>query len=266
MAKGPRNPFSSFGNAVSGAADPLGLMPSASTPIGHTLNLLGGPGGPESVKTAGQMNDFGNPLASRGTSWDEIGLGATPALGAKGWLHGGEAINDTKSRNIGRGIGAAIGTVFGAGALAGEGGATTGGVDATGGAEAAGPALNAGSAASTEVPADSTLFGETGGTQVGTAGASGTAASAASSAGSTIGTIKDIATVLSAAGSVIGAASGLDASRKAGRAPPPVPPPVTMPSADSPITRIAQQNSIFEQIMRRGRASTILTSPSGFGG
>ena len=75
----------------------------------------------------------------------------------------------------------------------------------------------------------------------------------------TLNTLKDISTVLATAGSITGAV-------RTGRSnpnPPPapeVPPPITMPTMDSPITRIAQQNSIMEQIMRRGRASTILTN------
>ena len=139
---------------------------------------------------------------------------------------GGFSSNNRNARLIGRGIGSAYlgGTIMGA---------------FGGGSEAA-----TGNAA-----APSSSGGAAGGSAGTAAGTSGTV--------STLGTIKDVATVLSAVGALTNAYAAIKSSRKGEPAPPTIPGAVAMPTE---ITHVTQQNSIFEQLMRRGRASTILTS------
>lgn len=93
-----------------------------------------------------------------------------------------------------------------------------------------------------------------------TIGAPGFPAAAGTS--NVMAAIKGTAAVLSAAGSLGGIYLGAKAARAINTGAPEVPPPVTMPTQDSPIVRGAQQTSIAEQVMRRGRASTILTQPN----
>lgn len=88
-------------------------------------------------------------------------------------------------------------------------------------------------------------------------------ATAAGTAPSFLDTMKSVATVLSPVSSIISAASGIGAARRMNSlAQPAVPAPVTMPTAGGPNTLAAQNASFAEQLMRRGRAATILTQPS----
>lgn len=82
--------------------------------------------------------------------------------------------------------------------------------------------------------------------------------------GSAIDTAKTIATVLSPITSIASSAAGISASRNARSllaGVPQVAPPVTMPSFGSADTLNAMRANIQEQVNRRGRAATILTSP-----
>lgn len=77
-------------------------------------------------------------------------------------------------------------------------------------------------------------------------------------------TIKDAATILSPVASIAASASGIAAAKRAGALStmPRVAPSTPVPSFGSPIVSQAQQASFTEQLRRRGRAATILTSPS----
>jgi len=59
------------------------------------------------------------------------------------------------------------------------------------------------------------------------------------------------------------AMSGLFSSPKAPPPPPPPPPPVVMPLPDDEEAQRAKKRSIAAQQQRSGRASTILTDPTG---
>lgn len=76
-----------------------------------------------------------------------------------------------------------------------------------------------------------------------------------------LGTLKTAATILSPISSIMGAASGISASKKMGvlTAPPAVTPPVTMPILGSGASLNSLRSNIQDQLMRRGRAATILT-------
>lgn len=76
-----------------------------------------------------------------------------------------------------------------------------------------------------------------------------------------INTMKTVATVLSPIASLAASAAGYGAAKRAGKLTdaPAVAPPVTMPSFGSVDTMNTMRGSIQEQMMRRGRAATILT-------
>jgi hypothetical protein len=93
---------------------------------------------------------------------------------------------------------------------------------------------------------------------MGTAGAAGTAAGSG-----VLGTLKTIAKIASPMASLMQAASGMSAVKKMGAGAPAIPTPITMPIAGGPDMFQAQQNSLAAQLQRRGRQSTILTSPDG---
>lgn len=87
--------------------------------------------------------------------------------------------------------------------------------------------------------------------------------------GSALSTAKTIATVLSPIASLASASAGISAAKGQSAAmasllnnPPQVAPPVTMPTMGSADTLNSMRSNIQEQMVRRGRASTILTSPS----
>lgn len=91
-----------------------------------------------------------------------------------------------------------------------------------------------------------------------------TAGAAAGAAGAGIlESLKSAATVLSPVASLVSAASGVSSANKMSRVAPNVPGQLAMPIAGSPVATQAQQNSFVSQLQRRGRASTILTSPDG---
>lgn len=75
-------------------------------------------------------------------------------------------------------------------------------------------------------------------------------------------TIKSAATILSPIASIAASASGISAAKRAASLStmPRVAPSTPIPSFGSPIVGQAQQASFTEQLRRRGRAATILTS------
>ena len=100
-------------------------------------------------------------------------------------------------------------------------------------------------------------------------GAIPTVAAGAVTASNILNTAKTVATIASPISSVIQAASGASAVKKgitnATGSPivaPQVTAPVTMPTFGSQNTLNALRSNIQEQLVRRGRAATILTSPS----
>lgn len=104
----------------------------------------------------------------------------------------------------------------------------------------------------------------TAGTESAAGTAAGTAGTAATEGGSSLATLKAIATVLSPVLSIASSAASIGASKKSGQLndSPVVAAPVTMPTAGSADTLNAMRSDIQEQITRRGRAATILTSPA----
>lgn len=141
----------------------------------------------------------------------------------------------------------------GAGALAGEGAAASG-VLGTFGAEAGAFA--------------GATFGNAagiGGTieALGTLGVPSAVGGAAAGGGgfNFLSSLKDVATVLSPVSSLVQAAGALSA--KPGTISLTAPPPVTMPIGGGPISFTAQQNDITANLLRRGRASTVLTDTGG---
>ena len=85
-----------------------------------------------------------------------------------------------------------------------------------------------------------------------------------------LNTAKTAATLLSPAASLVQAASGASAEKRVGGATPiinapAVTPAVTMPTFGTVDTMNAMRANIQQQLVRRGRAATILTSPSGEG-
>lgn len=75
-------------------------------------------------------------------------------------------------------------------------------------------------------------------------------------------TAKAVGTILSPVASLAQASAGVKASKGSSITnAPPIEPPVTMPIMGSPTSMNALRANLQEQTMRRGRASTILTSP-----
>lgn len=111
---------------------------------------------------------------------------------------------------------------------------------------------------------DATLF--TGGaTSVFEGGILGSGAAAATGAAGSgiLESLKSAATVLSPVASLVSAASGVSNANKMSKVAPNIPGQLAMPIAGSPVATLSQQNSFVSQLQRRGRASTILTSPDG---
>jgi hypothetical protein len=85
-------------------------------------------------------------------------------------------------------------------------------------------------------------------------------AKAASFGSSVASSLKNAATILTPVASLAASASGISASRKMG-AIPKVQGPALMPSAGGPNTIATQRAAVTEQLRRRGRAASILTTP-----
>ena len=133
-------------------------------------------------------------------------------------------------------------------------------------ASLAGPAALGGAAAGAtagEIAATGAGTGIIGATGIG----SGTA-SAISTGSNIVSGLKTAATILNPIMSLAGAAGGIQAAKNAASltnqptlAPPVVPPPITMPTGGNADTMNAMRANIQEQVVRRGRAATILTNP-----
>lgn len=174
-------------------------------------------------------------------------------------------------------LGGAAGAYYGE-AAEGAGGGAAGGGSAGGGSSgavlseetAAGGSLSgeaAGGAAAGSAPSGSAQSQQTAAAPASSPAAQSGTTSPSSNAG-VMSLVKDISTVLSGIGTLAALSNANKASsnmKSAASDSPQVTPSITLPTFASPITRAAQQNSIFEQLMRRGRASTILTTPSGLG-
>jgi len=93
------------------------------------------------------------------------------------------------------------------------------------------------------------------------------AAAAGATGANILNTAKTVATIASPFASLAAAASGASAARRFGGITnqPAVTPAVTMPTFGNADTLNAMRANIQDQIIRRGRAATILTSPSGSG-
>lgn len=91
-----------------------------------------------------------------------------------------------------------------------------------------------------------------------------TSSTAASTAKSLVDSIKTASTVLTPAASLLAAASGISASKKANAQPPKAPPPTVIPDSTGgkgPLSApVVKRSEVRDQLARRGRASTILTS------
>lgn len=94
-------------------------------------------------------------------------------------------------------------------------------------------------------------------------------ANAISTGSNIVSGLKTAATILNPIMSLAGAAGGIQAAKNAASltnqptlAPPVVPPPITMPTAGNADTLNSMRANIQEQVVRRGRAATILTNPS----
>lgn len=77
--------------------------------------------------------------------------------------------------------------------------------------------------------------------------------------------LRDVATILTPVASIFGAGAALRGAKAAAASAnqmPRIQPPPEMPTIGSPNTIIAERGAVTEQLRRRGRASTIMTSPS----
>lgn len=105
-------------------------------------------------------------------------------------------------------------------------------------------------------------------TGVGAWGAAEAFSGAASglSAANVLGNLKSAATILSPISSLMQVASGANASKRIGSNAitngPAITPSVTMPTFGAADTLNAMSANVQEQVVRRGRAATILTSPT----
>ncbi len=234
-----------------------------------------------------EASHIGNLLGSfgknPGTTLEQFGLGAEDPLGAKLWgtvlgqnltpsvgQLGGETsaqYDQSKSQGVNTGpsqtLGAIANVVAGiwggaeaGGALgdaAGSVGGSAGG-DAAGGGTAMGPAAGTlgaadSSAASTQLGLTATDVGGSGSAAAGTGSAAAGAGGAGGSSSSWMDYAKTVGKVL--APTVV---SSLLAPK-----PPKAAAPIAMP--DPLAQQQAQQQRVLQQLARRGRASTILTSP-----
>lgn len=98
------------------------------------------------------------------------------------------------------------------------------------------------------------------------AGAAGTAAGVGLAGGTSfLSNLKTVSSVLSPISSIVSAGANISATKKMAdiSAAPQVAPPITMPSPSGIQSLKATQANFTSQLQRRGRASTILTSPDG---
>ncbi len=185
------------------------------------------PGSPAALNVAIDYGKWGKPYG-KDRSFGDIAGGGTVLS------------QNPRYRDIGRAIGTAF-AIYGGYSAMGAGGAT--------GGAAAGTAA--------------------GGASAGTAAGGGTvAAGAGAGASSALATAKTLATLITPIASLISAASAASTAKSAREslgAGPQVSPPVTMPIFGSQDNLDAMRASIREQLVRRGRASTILTSEAATG-
>lgn len=153
-------------------------------------------------------------------------------------------------------------TAFAAPGLAGLEGLAPEAIDATVASAAADAGVTAGISGGALIGTGGELLSASEAATPGAISAGGAAVAGAD----IIGTLKTAATILSPVSSLLSAASGVrqaQSLRTVGVEPPPVPAPTQVPVfGGAPIQR-AETNAFVEQVRRRGRASTILTSPTG---
>jgi hypothetical protein len=219
------------------------------------------------MRNAAEAGNWGDPYGDEASGWDFLGAGPGAQITSGGETLVGLDPNDPGDRDVGRTIGTAAALYFGAGALGAEG--TTAATGTTAGTEAAATYGTAGEFAAgtgaAETASSAAVAAETGTTApAGTAGTTtGTAATGTTTA-DVLKTAKTVATVLQPALVLAQAASNAKMARQLKQQSElTAPAPVTLPTRGNENTIIAQQAALRQQLSRRGRASTILTSPGG---
>lgn len=185
---------------------------------------------------------------------DQHGIGTPDAASGYGAYTKGTNSNENALLDAGFIAGMAlIGGVAAGGAVGAEGAvATEGGMTA---ADAAAMGDMAGGTAGSAVDSAAGFGGAT----AGDAGLAGGGTGSGSSL--SLGGLKDIATILTPLTSLLASGLAYDAAGDTPTDTPPVLTPTAMPIFGGPNTILAQRNSVSEQLQRRGRASTIMTSP-----
>ena len=228
------------------------------------------------MRNAAEAGNWGDPYGDEASGWDFLGAGPGAQVTSGGKTVVGLDPNDPGDRDIGRTIGTAVGAFFGANALSGAGsGATASGTGAMttselatadialgGSGGSAGAASLSGSAAAAGTAA---AAAETGTAASGTeAATTATTATAPTTTAKFLANAKTVATVLQPALVLAQASSNSKMARELKQQSElTAPAPVTLPTRGNENTIIAQQAALKQQLSRRGRASTILTSPGG---
>jgi hypothetical protein len=219
------------------------------------------------MRNAAEAGNWGDPYGDEASGWDFLGAGPGAQI-----TSGGQPIlgqldpNDPKDRSTGRTIGTAAALYFGAGALGAEG--TTAATGTTAGTEAAatyGAAGEFAGAGAAETAGAAAAAAEAGTSASGPAAATtATTAAAPTATAKFLATAKTVATVLQPALILAQASSNAQMARELKQQSElKAPAPVTLPTRGNENTIIAQQAALRQQLSRRGRASTILTSPGG---